>query len=129
MTTFRQSSTATETRCRGQAVQNLWPSSGRSDRLSVPHQRRAGRRLGDHAHVGLHVHRDRGPRPRRRHLSEPIPQRYLAQYEHLYREEITDGLALAAELEPFKIIYNAIRPHQYLGDRTPASVHLADDEA
>ena len=52
-----------------------------------------------------------------------------AKYEHLYREEIADGLALAAELDRFKIIYNTIRPHQYLGDRTPASVHLADDEA
>ena len=52
-----------------------------------------------------------------------------AKYEHLYREEITDGLALAAELERFKIIYNTIRSHQHLDDRTPASVHLADDEA
>ena len=53
----------------------------------------------------------------------------MAKYEHVYREEIADGLALAAELERFKIIYNTIRPHQSLGDRTPASVHLADNEA
>lgn len=51
------------------------------------------------------------------------------KYEHLYREEITDGLMLAAEMDRFRTIYNTIRPHQYLQDRTPASVHLADDEA
>lgn len=41
------------------------------------------------------------------------------KYEHLYRAEITDGLMLAAELDRFRTIYNTIRPHQYLQDRTP----------
>ena len=34
------------------------------------------------------------------------------KYERLYRREISDGLALAAEVTDFRTIYNTIRPHE-----------------
>jgi hypothetical protein len=42
------------------------------------------------------------------------------KYEHLYRAEIAEGDALAVEINWFRQVYNSIRPHQALGDRTPA---------
>jgi transposase InsO family protein len=42
------------------------------------------------------------------------------KYEHLYRGLIADGDALAVEVNWFRQIYNTIRPHQTLGDHTPA---------
>lgn len=45
------------------------------------------------------------------------------KYEHLYRAEIADGDALAMEVYRFRQIYNTIRPHQALGDRTPGSAY------
>lgn len=44
------------------------------------------------------------------------------KYEHLYRHEIADGVALAAETEAWRQIFNTIRPHEALAMRTPAAV-------
>jgi putative transposase len=44
------------------------------------------------------------------------------KYEHLYRAIIGDGNALAVEVNCFRHTYNTLRPHQALGDRTPADV-------
>jgi transposase InsO family protein len=46
------------------------------------------------------------------------------KYEHLYRAPIDDGGALAIETSRFCDIYNRIRPHQALGDRTPRDAYL-----
>lgn len=48
------------------------------------------------------------------------------KYEHLYRGYIGDGDALDMEAHRFRIIYNTIRPHQALDDRTPKTAYLAD---
>ncbi|OBB19138.1 hypothetical protein A5761_06850 [Mycolicibacterium setense] len=48
------------------------------------------------------------------------------KYEHLYRGYIGDGDALDMEVHRFRIIYNTIRPHQALGDRTPIQAYLDD---
>lgn len=45
------------------------------------------------------------------------------KYEHLYRGYIGDGDALDMEAHHFRIIYNTIRPHQALGDRTPKQAY------
>ena len=46
------------------------------------------------------------------------------KYEHLYRGIIGDGDALDMEVHRFRLIYNTIRPHQALADRTPEAVYL-----
>lgn len=46
------------------------------------------------------------------------------KYEHLYRGYIGDGAALDMEVHHFRIIYNTIRPHQALADRTPKQAYL-----
>lgn len=46
--------------------------------------------------------------------------------EHLYRAPIDDGDALAVEINRFRQIYNTIRPHQAVADRTPRSAYLAE---
>ena len=46
------------------------------------------------------------------------------KYEHLYRAPIDDGGALAMETARFRDIYNCIRPHQALDDRTPRQAYL-----
>jgi putative transposase len=46
------------------------------------------------------------------------------KYEHLYRGHIGDGDALDMEAHRFRIIYNTIRPHQALNDRTPKQAYL-----
>jgi putative transposase len=46
------------------------------------------------------------------------------KYEHLYRGYIADGDALDMEAHYFRIIYNTIRPHQALNDRTPKHAYL-----
>lgn len=46
------------------------------------------------------------------------------KYEHLYRGNIGDGDALDMEVHRFRIIYNTIRPHQALADRTPKQAYL-----
>jgi transposase InsO family protein len=48
------------------------------------------------------------------------------KYEHLYREEIKDAVALAQEVECYRVIYNHIRPHEALGFGTPTAAHLAE---
>jgi len=48
------------------------------------------------------------------------------KYEHLYREEVTDALTLAREVERYRRIYNGIRPHEALGFLTPMAVHLGE---
>jgi len=42
-----------------------------------------------------------------------------AKYERLYRREITDVLALAAEASNFRNVYNTIRPHETLNMGRP----------
>jgi transposase InsO family protein len=42
-----------------------------------------------------------------------------AKYERFYRREITDGLALAAEADDFRSVYNTIRPHETLNMGRP----------
>jgi putative transposase len=46
------------------------------------------------------------------------------KYEHLFRGYIGDGDALDMETHRFRIIYNTIRPHQGLNDRTPRQAYL-----
>jgi putative transposase len=46
------------------------------------------------------------------------------KYEHLYRGYIGDGDALDMEAHHYRIIYNIIRPHQALNDRTPKQAYL-----
>ena len=41
------------------------------------------------------------------------------KYEHLYRHDVPDGLALAAEVKRFQTIYNSIRPHETIGMTRP----------
>jgi hypothetical protein len=40
------------------------------------------------------------------------------KYEHLYSAPVDDGGALAMDTARFRDIYNRIRPHQALEDRT-----------
>jgi putative transposase len=47
------------------------------------------------------------------------------KYERLQRGIISDGDALAVEVNWFRQIYNTIRPHQALGDSTPRTAYLA----
>lgn len=46
------------------------------------------------------------------------------KYEHLYRGYIGDGDALDMEAHRYRLIYNTIRPHQALNDRTPHQAYL-----
>ena len=48
------------------------------------------------------------------------------KYEHLYRQEIANGIELNAELEKYRRLYNEIRPHEALGQVTPIEIYLAD---
>ncbi len=43
-----------------------------------------------------------------------------------YHGYIADGDALDMEVHRFRIIYNTIRPHQGLADRTPKQAYLDD---
>lgn len=47
------------------------------------------------------------------------------KYDHLYREEIRDGVQLADEVVTYLRLYNRRRPHEALGFRTPQTVVLA----
>jgi len=66
--------------------------------------------------------RSRGRSPQTNGVSE----RFFGtlKYEHLYRAPIDDGGALAVETARFRDIYNRVRPHQALGDRTPRQAYL-----
>jgi len=48
------------------------------------------------------------------------------KYEHLFRLEIPDAIALADEAEVFRRLFNEVRPHETLGQVTPLSVYLAE---
>jgi transposase InsO family protein len=43
----------------------------------------------------------------------------------LFRGPIADAGVLAVEVQRFRQIYNTIRPHQAIGDRTPHDAYLA----
>jgi transposase InsO family protein len=47
------------------------------------------------------------------------------KYDHLYRDEINDAVALVEEIETYLSLYNDVRPHEHLGFRTPREVYLA----
>lgn len=59
------------------------------------------------------------------------------KYEHLYREEIADVIALATAVEAYRELYNWIRPHESLGQvapmvrylAAPAEPHLSEPES
>lgn len=46
------------------------------------------------------------------------------KYEHLYRREIGDGLALAQEVASYLTTYNSVRPHEAVGFTTPLTRYL-----
>ena len=46
------------------------------------------------------------------------------KYEHLYRRQVPDGLALAQEVETYLMTYDTIRPHEAIGFATPISRYL-----
>jgi putative transposase len=48
------------------------------------------------------------------------------KYEHLYREDITDGVQLAAETDRYCDLYNRIRPHEHLDWDRPLDRYLPD---
>jgi putative transposase len=59
-----------------------------------------------------------------------VVERFIGtlKYEHLYRTEISDLDALAMETERFRKIYNTVRPHQALANRTPRLAYLNQDQ-
>ncbi|WP_433579099.1 transposase [Nocardia brasiliensis] len=77
-----------------------------------------------------------GPDPLLRHVrtrvrspqTNGVIERFFGtlKYEHLYRGVIADGDALDMEVRRFRVIYNTLRPHQALGDRTPKIAYLHD---
>lgn len=48
------------------------------------------------------------------------------KYEHLFRLEIPDAIALADEAEAYRQLYNEVRPHESLDFATPLSAYLAE---
>ena len=48
------------------------------------------------------------------------------KYERLYREDIADGIDLAAHIAAFTDEYNTVRPHEALHWRRPLDTHLSD---
>ncbi|MFI6211843.1 transposase [Nocardia brasiliensis] len=48
------------------------------------------------------------------------------KYEPLYRGVIADGDTSDMKVHRFRVIYNTLRPHQTLGDRTPEIAYLQD---
>ena len=79
-----------------------------------------------------------GPDPPLRHVrtrvrspqTNGVIERWFGtlKYEHLFRGVITDGDALDMEVYRFRIIYNTIRPHQALDDRTPSAAYTGYDQ-
>lgn len=45
------------------------------------------------------------------------------KYEHLYRRDIADGIALAHHCDDYRTIYNSIRPHQQIGMARPLELY------
>lgn len=50
------------------------------------------------------------------------------KYEHLYREDISDGTVLANETEYYRGVMNRIRPHEELGFSRALEVYLQDPD-
>jgi len=48
------------------------------------------------------------------------------KYEHLYRLEVPNGIALGDECAKYRQIYNEVRPHEHLGLIPPMVIYLAD---
>lgn len=48
------------------------------------------------------------------------------KYEHLYREEIRDVIALRDEVEAYRELYNWVRPHESLGQLPPMARYLGE---
>ena len=48
------------------------------------------------------------------------------KYEHLYREEIRDVIALRDEVEAYRELYNWVRPHETLGQLPPMARYLGE---
>ena len=46
------------------------------------------------------------------------------KYEHLYRHDIDDGVALADHVDDFLDTYNQIRPHEALDWARPIETYL-----
>jgi len=46
------------------------------------------------------------------------------KYEHLYREEIADVLALDEHVQAYRELYNSVRPHESLGHVPPMARYL-----
>ena len=84
---------------------------------------------------GIYAEVFRGEDPLLRHVrtrvrspqTNGVVERFFGslKHEHLYRADIGDGDALAAEVHRFRHLYHTIRPHQALADRTPAQVYTA----
>lgn len=85
------------------------------------------------------AHAFTGPDPLLRHMrtrvrspqTNGVIERFFGtlRYEHLYRTMIRDGDALSVEVNWFHQVYNTIRPHPALDDRTPHAAYLqAPDE-
>jgi hypothetical protein len=48
--------------------------------------------------------------------------RRAVKYEHVYREEIEDGLMVARAVERYLALHNTVRPHEAIGLRAPLAV-------
>ena len=46
------------------------------------------------------------------------------KYEHLYREPISDGAVLGAQVNAFAALYNHVRPHETIGMQRPIERYL-----
>jgi transposase InsO family protein len=80
----------------------------------------------DLAHLRRHRLRHQRTRVRSPQTNGVIERFFgTLKYEHLDRAPIDDGGALAMETARFRDIYNRIRPHQALDDRTPRQAYLA----
>jgi transposase InsO family protein len=51
------------------------------------------------------------------------------KYEHLYREELQDGAMVGTAVARYLDLYNAVRPYETLGQRTPLTAWRAVDHA
>lgn len=73
-------------------------------------------------HPELRHVRTRHHRPRDQRGVERFNRSF--KYEHLYREEIGDVIALRDEVEAYRELYNWVRPHETLGQLPPMARYL-----